>query len=110
MAQACRSSGWLALTLLLPLALLLGSDPDSAAGTASERLAPEQVAVSGIINEAAGPSFRLRYGAGEISVILEGRERFREADAPPVMSIGERVTIFGGACRPSFSCLGPESI
>ena len=65
--------------------------------------APEQVAISGIINDAAGPIFRLRYGAGEISVALEGWERFREAGAPPVMGVGDRVTVTGAADEAFYS-------
>ena len=105
MTQACRSAGWSAAVLIACLDLLLASGPASAAESMARAdiPAPEQVAVSGIINDAAGPNFRLRYGAGEISVVLQAWERFREAGAPPVMGIGDRVTVTGAADEAFYS-------
>ena len=58
---------------------------------------PEQVAISGIINDAEGAEFRLDHGEGEITVEMAGWDWYDHTDAAsaPLLHIGERVTVTG---------------
>lgn len=68
---------------------------DATAGAPAR--AVEQVAISGIITDASGRTFRLDYGDGEITVNMAGWRSYTELERgeQPLFDIGDNVTVTG---------------
>lgn len=97
--QARQSRG---LAIALAAALLWAGPAQGEEGNgAKPGRTPQQVAISGIIEDASDSGFRLNYGGGTISVDMTGWPRYAghyrdpEREDEPLFDLGDDVTVSG---------------
>lgn len=97
----CRGRRPVALAaLLVAIGGMAHAASEAAEASAPSRAsAPEQIAVTGIITRIADENLSVSYGFGELTVSMAGWDWRQNGsqEAPPPLSVGENVTVFGAA-------------